>query len=252
MRHAYRKMRGLLSWVFVCLIISGCVVGGPKVWPEIQGVVLDKRTGDPIEDVYVTAYYGGYYYYVIESQGTCYEEVTTKTDKNGRFNIRAKVEIVNRAMNRNVSVGLYKDGMEPTDFYMNYIPDPAIYYMNKSSKTGSARIKSIMRSTYVGGCGFKGEVSKTQDEMQVNGYIEALTHVEDDDDLGLLESMRYTIASSWNDKADSLSDSAAEQIFSERYEYLLEMTPRVEKPVSRVISIDQKDQFTGSPSVNEK
>jgi len=90
MKLVHRHITVLLVCTIVCVITAGCVVGGHRVWPKIDGVVLDKESGDPIEGAFVTVSYGGDYYYIIESQGTCYKQETIKTNERGQFTVNTK------------------------------------------------------------------------------------------------------------------------------------------------------------------
>jgi hypothetical protein len=248
MKLVHRPITVLIICAIICVIITGCVVGGPKVWPNIEGVILDKDTGEPIVGVFVSVSYGGAYYYVIESQGVCYDENVIKTDEKGKFGIKTKFEFMNRALNRQMNIRTYKSGKRsislpdyPSDSHTFYVHT---FHMEKSSETSTERIKSIMRNSVGGGCGTNGKVSPVQHEMQAQGYAEALSLAKTKDELKLLRLLRYWIATSWNEKSESLSPNEAERIFSEKFKDLSEQTPREEKPVPQVIIIEQVEQDT--------
>jgi len=226
------------------------------VWPKIEGIVFDKDTGEPIEGVFVSVSYGGDYYYIIESQGVCYEEDVIKTDEKGKFTIKTKFEFLNRALNRQMNIRIHKPGKRSI-FLPGYPSDSHTFYthtfhMENFSGTSTERIKNILRNSVGGECGTERKVSSVQHEMQAQGYAEALSLAKTKDELELLRSLRYRIATSWNENGNSLSLDEAERIFSEKHKDLSEQTPRKEKPVPQVIIIENVDLNSSVPTLDQQ
>jgi hypothetical protein len=82
-------MRTGYAWLFrllilvLCLAAASCALGPKKIydWPQQEGVVIDKETGEPIAGVWVTGRWRGR----VMGDTVCFHADATQTDAQGRF-----------------------------------------------------------------------------------------------------------------------------------------------------------------------
>jgi hypothetical protein len=67
----------------LCLAAASCALGPKKIygWPQQEGVVVDKETGEPIAGVWVTGRWRGR----VMGDTVCFHADATQTDAQGRF-----------------------------------------------------------------------------------------------------------------------------------------------------------------------
>jgi hypothetical protein len=144
-------IRITIALLFVISSITACV-SGPRDWPSVQGVVLDKDTIEPIEGACIVANWGGSVSRLVQREGVCYRIDIVKSDKQGNFTVPFWVEGFNTIAEEERYIRIYKPGMTP-EIWPVYPRGIHTYYMIKDNRTQLDRLSFIL-NMYVsyGGC----------------------------------------------------------------------------------------------------
>jgi len=207
--------------LIVLLTISLTACGGlPKTWPELQGLVLEHGTNEPIEGVFIVAKWkgsGG----IVDHQTICYHVEAGITDIDGFFVITEYNEELKTGIlgSRHVLHTLYKPGYEvytdPSNPYRKNTD--TIWFMKKYEGTSDQRFiyyKELMASLI---CSNAGESKRNAYPLHREVYYEAIKLAETDEQKETAEWLRRIAAG----VAVSPANYREEQEHEERREIFL-------------------------------
>lgn len=101
----YFVLLGVLLAQTACTTLVGQLTG------ELNGVVIDKSTGKPIEGAIVVAQWQGAAVHLVDSRTVCFHVESATTDQDGRYNIAAVPAAPVGVMGESALVaGVYKEG----------------------------------------------------------------------------------------------------------------------------------------------
>lgn len=102
---------GVLLAQTACTTLVGQLTG------ELNGVVIDKSTGKPVEGAIVVAQWQGAGFHLVDSRTVCFHVESATTDQDGRYNIAALPAAPAGVMGESALVaGVYKEGYREVSY----------------------------------------------------------------------------------------------------------------------------------------
>lgn len=210
-----------ISFLFVVISTTACV-SGPRDWPSVQGVVLEKDTNEPIGGAFIIANWGGSVPRLVQRESVCYHMDIVTSDEQGEFTVPFWLEGINTVAEEERHIRIYKAGMTP-ETWPNYPRGLRSYYMQKDSRSRLDRLNFIL-AMYVNhrGCNTDDDLETMQIQMYREVYSESVRLAGTDAEKEVLKRIRYWIASDWNETTNTLTYKEADKLFEEKIKGLLE------------------------------
>lgn len=170
----------------VILLMTGCgLSGGP-----VEGKVIDKTTGKPVDGVIVVVGWTGSTMTPAHSQTQCFHVESTVTDENGKYSISRWFSTPKPLMGTKTYITLYKTGYQEAEWFSEDIK-----YLVPFTGTREERLAYLERLIRSGSCHSAGASKKALFPLYKSLYEEAKRNGETDKKT--LEWFRYVAASVW-------------------------------------------------------
>jgi hypothetical protein len=206
-----------INLLFVVISTTACV-SGPRDWPSVHGVVLDKDTNEPVEGAFIITNWGGAVPRLVQRESVCYRIDIGTSDKQGKFTVPFWLEGINTVAEEERHIRIYKSGMTP-ETWPNYPQGLRSYYMQKDSRSRLDRLNFIL-AMYVNHSGCNSDDSDDDLEFMLiqmyrEVYSESVGLAGTDAEKEVLKQIRYWIASDWNETTNTLTFEEADKLFEE-------------------------------------
>lgn len=139
-----------------CATLVGQLTG------ELNGVVIDKSTGKPVEGAIVVAQWQGQGFHLVDARTVCFHVESATTDKEGRYAIAAVPIAPAGVMNATALVaGVYKEGYREVSYKDTQEPGfvrapRGVVHLVPFQGSTKERIEYIARLTSKASCGEAG------------------------------------------------------------------------------------------------
>ena len=175
----------LMTLAVFLLSLQACALSSG----QINGQVLEERTGQPIPDAIVVVTWKGDWWAVVESSTVCYHVETARTDAQGKYHIPAwsspwKVENL-IVFNREVYADAYKPGYT---WPINLGNTPKNIFLARFKGTPAHRLESFARDGGYG-CGFTDGSAKNMAIFFRARYEEAKNLAVTKEELDLVDGL---------------------------------------------------------------
>jgi hypothetical protein len=138
-----------MMFVGIVIILSACVVGASRHFPDQTGTVLEQDTDTAIPDAIVVARWKGWISQLVDSQSVCYHVETSSTDAKGRYDIKDWTKLSGKVHHESISYTVYKPGYRQTATKGNS------HYLEKERGSVEERLEYL--SSIAVTCGMKSE-----------------------------------------------------------------------------------------------
>lgn len=137
--------------LLLILVQTACVTLAGHLTGELNGVVIDKSTGNPVEGAIVVAQWEGSVLHPVDSVTECFHVEVTTTDKNGRYRIAEVVATPLGIIDTQVYVSIvYKEGYRQVTYKDTQKPDfvkasRGVVHLIPAQGTVSERLAYLLR-----------------------------------------------------------------------------------------------------------